>query len=337
MKFIERSSQVMAYVLLTVCACITLVPFIWLGFAALRNPEVYFDFQFIPRVRHVQMMAAPEDSELRKVWTAVLPSDGMEISAAAELVGADLVNRARNEHLIEYRNGKVAWDMMSLQYFRRLLSGNEFPFVRSFLNSVFYASVTAVFATLFCAMGGYALAKFEFKCRTLFTRIVLMALVIPGSLLLAPGYQLLFKLGLLDSYWGLILPGLAPAFGVFLFRQSMLNAVPTELMESARIDGCGEIRLFFEMILPMVRPMLGAFLLITFLGCWNNFIGPQIVLQTPSKFPLAVAIAQLKGIYSTEYGLLMAGTILSIAPVMALFLLLQKEFISGLTSGAVKG
>jgi ABC-type glycerol-3-phosphate transport system permease component len=130
---------------------------------------------------------------------------------------------------------------------------------------------------------------------------------------------------------------MAPAFGVFLFRQSMINSVPGDLMEAARIDGCGEIRMFFTIIMPIVRPMLGAFLLITFLGCWNNFIGPQIVLQTPEKFPLAVAIAQLKGLYATNYGLLMAGTLVSIVPVLALFLLLQKEFIAGLTAGAVKG
>ncbi len=130
---------------------------------------------------------------------------------------------------------------------------------------------------------------------------------------------------------------MAPAFGVFLFRQTMINAVPFDLMEAARIDGCGEIRLFFTIVLPIVRPMIAAFLMITFLASWNNFIGPQIVLQTPEKFPLAVAIAQLKGLYSMDFGLLTAGTLISVAPVLCLFLLLQKEFITGLTSGAVKG
>jgi multiple sugar transport system permease protein len=113
--------------------------------------------------------------------------------------------------------------------------------------------------------------------------------------------------------------------------------VPLDLIEAARVDGCGEIRLFFTMILPLVKPMVGAFLLITFMGAWNNFLQPQIVLQTPQKFPLAVAIAQLKGLYGTDYGLLMAGTLVSIVPIMGLFLLLQKDFVSGLTAGAVKG
>ena len=128
-----------------------------------------------------------------------------------------------------------------------------------------------------------------------------------------------------------------PAFGVFLFRQAMINAVPATLLESARIDGAGEIRIFFTIVVPLVRPMIGAYLIIVFLGAWNNFIGPQIVLQDAASFPLSVAINQLRGLYGTDYGLVMAGTLVSIAPVLALFLLLQKEFISGLTSGAVKG
>ena len=110
-----------------------------------------------------------------------------------------------------------------------------------------------------------------------------------------------------------------------------------ELIEAARIDGSGEMRIFFTVVLPLVRPMVGAFLLITFLGTWNNYISPQVILQSPERFPLSVAIAQLKGVYSQDYGMLMAGTLVSVLPVLVLFLLLQREFIAGLTSGAVKG
>jgi len=231
----------------------------------------------------------------------------------------------------------IDWQALTLTYYRELFTGANFNFGRSILNSIFYASTTATLSTLFCAMGGYALAKFHFKGRDGIASLVLGCLIIPGSLLLAPSYQLLYHLGLLDSFAGLILPSLAPAFGIYLFRQSMINAVPSELLEAARIDGCGEWRIFFTVVLPLVRPMIGAFLLITYLGCWNNFIGPQIIIQTPEKYPLAVEIAQLKGLYSINYGMLMAGTLISVAPVMVLFLFLQKEFIAGLTSGAVKG
>lgn len=229
----------------------------------------------------------------------------------------------------------IAWDRLTLANFRRLFI--EQPIARAMLNSFFLASVTSSLATLTSAMGGYALAKYSFRSRAAVTWLVVTALIIPASLLIAPSYRILWQLGLLNSYAGLILPALAPAFGVFLFRQTMLNTVPTELLESARIDGAGEFRIFFTIVIPLVRPMIGAFLMITFLASWNNFIGPQIVLQEPEIFPLSVTINNLRGVYATDYGLIMSGTLLSIAPVMCLFLLLQKEFISGLTSGAVKG
>jgi multiple sugar transport system permease protein len=229
----------------------------------------------------------------------------------------------------------VAWERLTLVNFQRLFA--ELGMGRALVNSIFLASWSALLATFCCAAAGYALAKFRFAGRGLMLSLVLAALVIPGPLLMAPGYKLLYELGLLDRFAGLLLPGLAPAFGVFLFRQAMLNAVPATLLESARLDGAGEFRIFFTLVLPLVRPMVGAYLMITFLGTWNNFIGPQIVLQNPASFPLSVAINQLRGLYGTDYGLIMSGTLISIAPVLALFLLLQKEFISGLTAGAVKG
>lgn len=229
----------------------------------------------------------------------------------------------------------VAWDRLTLANFRRLFS--DLPIGRALFNSFFYASVSSAGATLACAMGGYSLAKFQFRARQPLLVLVLGALIIPAPLLIAPSYQLLWQLGLLNSYSGVILPALAPAFGVFLFRQSLLNSVPAELLESARIDGAGELRIFFTIVVPLIRPMIGAFLLITFLGAWNNFISPQVVLQEAELFPLSVAVNNLRGIHATDYGLIMSGTLISIAPVMCLFLLLQREFISGLTSGAVKG
>lgn len=229
----------------------------------------------------------------------------------------------------------VAWSRLTLEHFGKLLSSLSMG--RALVVSLFLSSVTAVVATLLCAMGGYSLAKLPFRGRGAVTALVLAAVIIPGPLLLAPGYQVLFSLGLLDSYWGLVLPAAAPAFGVFLFRQAVLGSVPGQLLEAARLDGCSESRIFLSVVLPLLRPMVGAFMLITFVGTWNNFIAPQVVLQSPEKFPLAVAVAQLRGTYYQDYGLQMAGTLLSVAPVLLLFMLLQREFIAGLTSGAVKG
>lgn len=232
-------------------------------------------------------------------------------------------------------SGTPAWNRLTLRHFARLFG--ELGFGRAMLNSVFLASATAVIATLCCAMGGFALARYAFKGKTLITVLVLSVLIVPATLLLAPTYQILYRLHLLDSFAAIILPATAPAFGIFLFRQASLSAVPVQLMEAARIDGASELRMFFSIALPLLRPMVGTFLLITFLGTWNNFLMPQIVLQQPDKFPLATAIAQLRGVYYQDYGLLMAGTLVSVIPVLALFLMLQREFISGLTAGAVKG
>src|SRR4051812_1441446 len=179
----------------------------------------------------------------------------------------------------------VGWSRLTKNHFERLIT--ELHFHRYILNSLFISSVTSVGSTLCCAMGGYALAKFKFLGRRLVMTLVLAALILPAALLIAPSYELLFRLNLLDSYGGLILPALAPAFGVFLFRQATISSLPTALLEAARMDGCGEIRMFFTIALPMVKPMIGAFMMLTFIGTWNNFIAPQIVLQTDQLFPLS--------------------------------------------------
>ena len=229
----------------------------------------------------------------------------------------------------------VAWDHLTLHQFNRLFT--ELPVPRALLNSIFLASVGSILATLFCAMGGYGLSKFKFSGRKTLTSAILGTVVLPAALLLGPRFETLFHLGLVDSYLGIFLPALAPAFGLYLFRQAMLNSVPADILESARIDGCGEFRIFFQIVLPIVRPMISAYLIISFIAIWNDYITPQIMLQSPERQPLSVAIFSLKGLYADDYSLIMAGTLVSIAPVMLLFFLLQREFISGLTSGAVKG
>lgn len=229
----------------------------------------------------------------------------------------------------------VAWDRLTLDNYRRLFM--DMGAVRPLINSTFLASVTALLATLVSAAAGYAVARLRFRGRSIVWGAVLAALIIPPPLLLAPGYVWLHELGLLDRYAGLIVPAMAPAFGVFLFRQATLQSVPSSLIEAARLDGLGEVGIFARIALPLLRPMAGAFLMITFVATWNNFITPQVVLQDPLKQPLSVAIAQLSDVYFQDYGLMLAGVVVSVLPVMALFLLLQREFLSGLTAGAVKG
>lgn len=228
----------------------------------------------------------------------------------------------------------IAWNRLTADNFFRLFT--LLPMGRALLHSIFLASVTSVASTICCAAGGYALSKFQFPGRNLVTTFILATVVLPGALLLGPGFETVYHLGLVDTFAGIILPALTPAFGLYLFRQAMLNSVPLELIESARLDGCGEIRIFAVIVIPLVRPMIGTYLAIAFIGMWNNFIAPQIMLQSPDRYPLSLAIFNLRGLYGSDYGLVMAGILVSIAPIIALFLFLQREFISGLTSGAVK-
>jgi ABC-type glycerol-3-phosphate transport system permease component len=148
----------------------------------------------------------------------------------------------------------------------------------------------------------------------------------------------MYKLGWLNSYAAILVPGAVSVFGMFLFRQAM-GAVPDELLAAGRVDGCSELRLWWDVALPIVRPMVGAYTLLTFMGSWNSFLWPQIVLLDPMKYTLPIGLSNMIGLPSTQtpYGTLMAGTLLSILPVALLFFILQRDFIAGLASGAVKG
>jgi ABC-type glycerol-3-phosphate transport system permease component len=212
----------------------------------------------------------------------------------------------------------------------------QIPFLRFLMNS-FFVSGTAVMVQLFFAsLGGFALAKYDFRGKRLIMAIMLATMMIPSQVLLAPLYELIYRIHLVDSYFGLIVPGMVSVFGMFLFRQSMMQ-IPDDLLQAGRIDGCSEFGLYWNIAMPVSRPMVGAFCLISFMGNWNAFLWPQIILHTRERFTLPIGLNQMVGLYHQDYGVLMAGTLLSVLPVVILFFVLQKEFIAGLTAGAVKG
>ena len=223
---------------------------------------------------------------------------------------------------------------LSLVNFRKLFE--QIPFWRYLMNSVFVTSATVMIQLFFSSLGGFALAKYDFRGKKLIMVVMLASMVIPGQVLLAPLYELIFRIRLIDSYAGLILPGMVSVLGTFLFRQSMLH-ISDDLLQAARIDGCGEFRIYWSIVMPVCRPMIGAFCLIAFMGTWNNFLWPQIILHSHERFTLPIALTQMVGMYHQDYGVLMAGTLLSILPVVVLFFILQKQFISGLTAGSIKG
>jgi len=224
--------------------------------------------------------------------------------------------------------------LLTLASFRQLF--DELPFLRYMANSAFLATGSTLLTLWISSMAAFALAKYEFTGKKTAMIVMLASMMIPGQLLLAPMYELIYQIGWMDTYLALLIPGAASVFGAFLMRQSMLR-LPDELLDAGRIDGCSEWRLYWTIVLPMSRPIMGAFSLVVFMGSWNGFLWPQIVLRSEAKYTLPIALNNMMGVYSQEYGLVMAGTLLSIVPVMIMFFLLQREFIAGLTEGAVKG
>ena len=225
---------------------------------------------------------------------------------------------------------------LTLDNFRSLFSRQAFG--NWLLNSIFISSTqTAVIVTL-SSLGGFALAKYEFKFKKPLMIIMLATMLLPSHVLLGSSYELMNMLGWMNSYLAILVPGAMSVFGMFLFRQAM-QGVPDELLQAGRVDGCSELRLWWDIALPVVRPMIGAFTLMTFLGTWNSYLWPQIILQDESRFTLPMGLANMVSLqeYQTNYGVLMAGTLISILPVVILFFALQRDFISGLTSGAIKG
>ena len=231
---------------------------------------------------------------------------------------------------------------LTLENFRILLfreyNSSEGPvyFYEYTVNSLFLACAITSINIFLSSMAGYALAKYRFKGRNVILFLMLGSMMFPSMLFLAPIFKMVFKFGWMDSYLALIVPGAITVFGIFLFRQAMVG-VPNSLMESARVDGASEFRIYWEITLPLVRPITAAFCLISFLGTWNAFLQPQLFIQTQSKLPLPVVLNQFIGLYVQEYGVFLAGTLLAIIPPAILFFILQKEFVAGLTSGATKG
>lgn len=211
----------------------------------------------------------------------------------------------------------------------------EKGFVDAMRNSLVISIVSTVGGVFICTMAGYAFAKFEFPGRDLVFLAIIASLTLPSQVTLVPLFQMMVQFGWLNSYQALILPGLAVPFGIFLMRQAM-QSVPDELIQAARVDGSGEFRTFFQIVLPTVRPALAACSIFLFLGSWNDFVYPLVVLRSQDAYTIPVALASLQGVSSTDYGALLTGTLVSITPVLILFLFLQRHFVAGMLAGSVK-
>ena len=202
-------------------------------------------------------------------------------------------------------------------------------------NSAIVAITVTVASLLINAMAGYAFAKLRFRGRDRLFGLLTLGLIVPSQVAMLPLFLLLKSMGLINSYWGVVIPGLASIFGIFLVRQYLL-ALPDDLLDAARVDGASELRVFWSVVLPVARPILATLSIWTFLATWNDFMWPLIVLSDDRRYTLPVALANLVGEHVQDTELMMAGSVLTVLPVLVVFLVLQRYYIQGILSGSVK-
>jgi len=213
----------------------------------------------------------------------------------------------------------------------------KIPLWRNLGWSVYVGLMSTALTLLFCAMGGYAFAVYEFRFKRQLFGIVMATMLIPSFLGMIPSFLIMDFLGWIDQPRALYIPGAAPAMGIFLMRQYILSAIPRELIEAARMDGCNEFRIFRSVVLPLLGPVFGTLGLITFISSWNNFIGPLVVMRSVEMYTFPLALRSVQSPVDTEWGALMAGSAIAVLPLLVLFVFSSRRLIAGLTAGAVRG
>ena len=210
------------------------------------------------------------------------------------------------------------------------------PFWRSLGWSLYVALASTALTLLFCSMGGYAFAMFEFRFKQALFLLVMGTMLIPSFLGMIPTFMIMDALGWIDQPRALYIPGAASAFGIFLMRQFISSSIPKDLVEAARMDGCSELGIYWRIVLPLLKPAMGTLGLITFIASWNNFIGPLIVMRSPDMYTLPLALRSMQSPVNTEWGAVMAGSAIATLPLLVLFAISARRLIDGLTAGAVK-
>lgn len=223
---------------------------------------------------------------------------------------------------------------LTFQYYKELFQ--RVHFLHFFQNSLFISVAITLANLVLNSLAGYAFAKHKFPGREKIFTLLLLTMMVPGQVCMMPVFLILKGMNLLNTFTGLILPGATSVFGIFLMRQFM-KGIPNEILESARMDGCGELRILWSIVLPLCRPALAAMTIFTFMGAWNEFLWPLIIMTKESKYTLPVALANLNGQHNTEWGLLMAGSLVVILPILVLFILMQKYFVKGMVLSGIKG
>lgn len=224
----------------------------------------------------------------------------------------------------------------TLVNYTRLLSGEQIPYVRQFANSALVAISQTLLTLLVSSLVGWGFAKYEFAGKRVLFLFLLVTLTFPYQVTLVPLFLLMLNLGWLDTYWAIIIPGAISAFGVFFMRQNMLG-VPNDLVDAARIDGASELGIYWRVGLPLTRGALSVLAVLVFLGSWNDYLWPLIVLRSAEKFTYPVGLATLVGLYKIEYGMILAGAFLATLPIVLIFIAGRNHLLANITLGAVKG
>ena len=224
-------------------------------------------------------------------------------------------------------------DTLSVENFTRVFAA--WPVGLWFQNSILVSVITTILTVVVSVLAGFAFAKLRFPGQNVLFLVLLSTMMIPTQAILVSQFRIVATLGLLGLFWAVIIPGAAATFGIFLARQFMIG-IPNELMEAARIDGAGTLRIFWSVILPLSKPLLAVLTLLTLMYQWNDFLWPLIVLKDPNFYTLPIGLQFLKGQYATDYGALMAMTLLSVAPLVLLFLAFQRFFVQGLATTGLK-
>ncbi|WP_051343925.1 carbohydrate ABC transporter permease [Alicyclobacillus herbarius] len=209
-------------------------------------------------------------------------------------------------------------------------------FFHSMWNSLYVSGLSTLLTLFFTSLAGFSFAKFDFPGKKPLFLILLGTMMIPGQLSLVPMFSIMKTLHWVDNLKALIVPGLASAFGIFWIKQFAESAIHDDLLNAARIDGCGNFRLYYNVALPVLRPTLVALGIFLFMGAWNDYLWPLVVLNSPQKFTVQVMLSSLNGIYFKDYGMIMAGTLLATLPLLILFAIFSRKIMGSVAVGAIK-
>ncbi|WP_156319845.1 carbohydrate ABC transporter permease [Bacillus sp. FJAT-18017] len=315
-----KLNKAVTYALLLVFSIVSLLPLYWVFSTSLQLSK-YQDEELKKPVSYV-------DSNPPKMYPMGIPEYFEHWGKARD------ADKAGDENAEVYHReimGQIVDDTFS--GFTALFSKNNIG--RWFLNSIYIAVVVTVGILLFDSMAGYVLAKKQFPGRNLIFYAIVGTMMIPGQVTLVPMFMMVKNLGIMDTHWALIFPDLSMVFGVFLMRQFMYS-IPDELLDAAKIDGAGEWKTFWKIVLPLARPGLAALGIFTFMNVWNSFLWPIIVLNDANLYTLPVGLKTLQDANLASFKLLMSGAAIASVPMIIVFILFQRHFVKGLTLGGVK-